>query len=353
MDVFTAAEAGQVVLDGGLATQLEAQGCDLSSALWSARLLADEPQQIYAAHRAFFAAGAQVAITSSYQASFAGFTAVGIDRAQAITLMRRSVELARRAAADEPPTSGGDVAAGPNRHLDTTVAPAGPNQHTDASVGREAGPDRRWIAASVGPYGAVLGDGSEYRGDYGLSLAELRAFHHERLAVLVDAGADLLAVETIPSLLEIEALVAELDLLGVPAWISITADGTRTRAGDAAEEAFAMAASGATVGAVGVNCTDPKDIDRLLALAATVTAKPLVVYPNSGEEWDAIERRWRGPAAFEPVDVKRWRELGARLVGGCCRVTPAQIRALAASARGNQATRTPASRRPARPPIRP
>lgn len=288
-----AAARDVIVLDGGLATQLEAQGCDLSGALWSARLLADEPEQIYAAHRTFFAAGAQVAITAGYQASFAGFAAAGIDADDAAELMRRGVQLARRAAADEP----GD------------------------------GP--RWVAASVGPYGAVLGDGSEYRGDYGLSVAELRAFHRPRLTVLADAGADVLAVETIPSLAEVEAVVTELDALGVPAWVCVTADGLRTRAGEPADEAFAHAAAGRSVGAVGVNCTRPGDVAALLELAGSVTTKPLVAYPNSGEDWDAATRTWRGSAGFAASDVATWIRLGARLVGGCCRVTPGHITAVA------------------------
>lgn len=295
-NLFAAARTSVVALDGGLATQLEAQGCDLSTALWSARLLAEEPEQIYAAHRAFFAAGAQVAITASYQASFAGFAVAGIGRARAVELMHRSVELARRAAADEP----GD------------------------------GP--RWVAASVGPYGAVRADGSEYRGDYGLSGQELRRFHRERLAVLADAGADLLAVETIPSLAEVAAVVAELDALDAPAWISVTARGLRTRAGDPAAQALALAASGRSVGAVGVNCTRPDDVAGLLGLAATVTDKPLVAYPNSGEAWDAASRTWRGSATVAPGDVAKWVGIGARLVGGCCRVTPAQIATIASAA---------------------
>ncbi len=292
--LFDAARTAVVALDAGLATQLEAQGCDLSGSLWSARLLAEEPEQIYVAHRAFFAAGAQVAITASYQASFAGFAAAGLDHDRAVELMRRSVDLARRAATDEP----GD-------------AP-------------------RWVGASVGPYGAVRGDGSEYRGDYGLSVAELRAFHRERLTVLAGAGADVLAVETIPSRAEVEAVVAELDAIGVPAWISITAAGPLTRAGEPAAEAFALAAAGRSVGAVGVNCTNPADVAGLLELAATVTDKPLIAYPNSGEEWDATRRQWHGRPDFAPADVATWIDLGARLVGGCCRVTPAQIAAIAA-----------------------
>jgi homocysteine S-methyltransferase len=297
MDLFDAARAQVITLDGGLATQLEAQGGDVSSALWSAELLRTRPEQIYAAHRAFFAAGAQVGIAASYQASFAGFAAAGIDRDEAARLMRRSVELARRAAVDEP----GD------------------------------GP--RWVAASVGPYGATLADGSEYRGDYGLNVTQLRTFHRERLAVLADAGADVLAVETIPTVLEVEAVVAELDALGVPAWISITATGLRTRAGEPAADAFAAAANGRTVGAVGVNCTRPGDVSGLLDLAAGVTDLPLVAYPNSGESWDATDRAWSGPAGFAPVDVATWVRLGARLVGGCCRVTPAQVRTIAGEIR--------------------
>ena len=209
--------------------------------------------------------------------------------------MRRSVELARRAAADEP----------------------------------GAGP--RWVAASVGPYGAVLGDGSEYRGDYGLGVAELRAFHHDRLAVLADAGADVLAVETIPGLAEVEAIVAELEAIAIPAWISLTATGTRTRAGEPVTEAFALAAGGARVFAVGVNCTGPRDVPALLERAATVTDKPLVAYPNSGEQWDAATRSWRGRRRFAPAEVGRWIDAGARLVGGCCRVTPADVALVAAN----------------------
>ena len=292
--LFATARTTVVTLDGGLATQLEAQGCDLSGSLWSARLLAEEPEQIYAAHRAFFAAGAQVAITASYQASFAGFAAAGIRPDRTVELLRRSVELARRAATDEP------------------------------------GEGPRWVAASVGPYGAVLGDGAEYRGDYGLSVADLRAFHRERLAVLADAGADVLAVETIPSCAEVEAVVAELDAIGAPAWISITAAGRLTRAGEPAEQAFALAAAGRSVGAVGVNCTHPDDVTGLLELAGAVTDKPLIAYPNSGELWDATGRQWRGRPDFAPADVARWIGLGARFVGGCCRVTPAQITAIAA-----------------------
>jgi homocysteine S-methyltransferase len=290
---------GPVVLDGGLATLLEAHGHDLSSALWSARLLADNPAAITAAHAEFFRAGAQVAITSSYQASFQGFEQLGLDRAEAEVLLRRSVRLAREAA-------------------DATAASAG----------------QRWVAASVGPYGAALADGSEYRGDYGLTVAELRDWHRPRLEILADSGADVLALETIPALAEAEALLAEVQALGVPAWLSMTCSGGRTRAGERAEEAFGMTAGLDEIIAVGVNCIDSVEAADLVTMAVESSRKPAVVYPNSGESWDAVARSWAGTATFGPEHAAVWVASGARLVGGCCRVGPGAIRQLARSAPG-------------------
>jgi homocysteine S-methyltransferase len=290
---------GPVVLDGGLATLLEAHGHDLSSTLWSARLLADNPAAITAAHAEFFRAGAQVAITSSYQASFQGFEELGLDRAEAEVLLRRSVRLAREAA-------------------DATTASGG----------------QRWVAASVGPYGAALADGSEYRGDYGLTVAQLRDWHRPRLEILADSGADVLALETIPALAEAEALLAEVQALGVPAWLSMTCSGGRTRAGERAEEAFGMTAGLDEIIAVGVNCIDSVEAADLVATAAESSRKPAVVYPNSGESWDAAARSWAGTATFGPEHAAVWVASGARLVGGCCRVGPGAIRQLARSAPG-------------------
>lgn len=284
-----------VVLDGGLATELEAQGHDLTSTLWSARLLAEEPAAIVAAHAAFFTAGARVAVTSSYQASFDGLAAAGLDRGGAEALLRRSVTLADQA-----------------------------RQQTDD-------PESRWVAASVGPYGAALADGSEYHGRYGLSMAELRAWHRPRLEVLAAAGADVLACETVPCLAEAEALLLELQRLEVPAWLSMTCVGDRTRAGEPVAEAFALARDVPGLVAVGVNCTDPADADGLVTLAGEVSGLPVVVYPNSGEAWDARARAWSGDSQFHPEQVSHWTRAGARLVGGCCRVSPADIAALAAT----------------------
>jgi homocysteine S-methyltransferase len=281
-----------VVLDGGLATELERRGHDLSSRLWSARLLRDDPAQILEVHRAFADAGAEVVTSASYQASFEG---LGDD---AERLMRRSVALARAAGTE-------------------------------------------WVAASVGPYGAMLADGSEYRGDYRLTTAELREWHRPRLVVLAGAGPDVLAVETIPCLAEVEALCAELAELGTPAWLSITCTGTNTRAGEPAGEAFAMARDCDPVIAVGVNCTAPEDVTQLTRQAGQISGKPVVVYPNSGEAWDAGRRQWTGRRAFGARDVTDWLDNGARLVGGCCRVRPediADVRAVADARTGTPAS---------------
>ena len=206
---------GPVVLDGGLATQLESQGHNLDSALWSARLLRDDPDAIVQAHLAYFTAGAQVATTASYQASLGGFAQAGISQAEAEQLIRRSVRLAEQARAS-----------------------------------MQDGNDR-WIAGSVGPYGAALADGSEYRGDYNLSVDELRAWHRPRIALLAEAGADILALETIPCLAEVEALLAEVDGSRQPCWLSITCLRDRTRAGEPAAEAFSLARGVEEIVAVG------------------------------------------------------------------------------------------------------
>jgi homocysteine S-methyltransferase len=283
-----------LVTDGGLATELEARGHDLSDALWSARLLTDAPAEITSAHVAFFRAGAVIATTASYQASFGGFAAAGLSRADAARLMRRSVELARTARAE--------------------VADDG---------------TARWVAASVGPYGAALADGSEYRGRYGLSVAELVAWHRPRLEVLAEAGPDLLALETVPDVDEAEALMAAIGQVGIPAWLTYSIQGEQTRAGQPIAEAFAIARDVQQVVAVGVNCCAPADVPRAVAVASEVTGKPVIVYPNSGEQWDARRRVWAGRSEFLAWRPEQWVAAGARIVGGCCRVRPADIAEIA------------------------
>ena len=282
-----------LISDGGLATELEARGHDLSDALWSARLLVDAPQEIVAVHAAFFRAGAAIATTASYQASFDGFAGRGIGRVEAAGLLRRSVELAQTA--------------------------------------RDELGGQRWVAASVGPYGAALADGSEYRGRYGLSVKQLADWHGPRLEVLADAGADVLAFETVPDVDEAEALMNLVRDLGVPAWLSFTIEGPYTRAGQPLSEAFSVAAGVPEIVAVGVNCCAPADVLPAIRLAREVTDKPVIVYPNSGQTWDAVGRAWVGLTRFSPELVPQWLTAGARIVGGCCRVRPTDIAAIAAA----------------------
>jgi homocysteine S-methyltransferase len=285
-------QLGPVVLDGGLATQLEAQGHDLGTELWSARLLHDDPDAIIRTHLAYFAAGAQVATTASYQASLDGFVRAGMDKSTAEQMIRRSVRLAEQARA---------------------------SYEDDQD---------RWIAGSVGPYGAALADGSEYRGDYDISIDELRQWHRPRIELLVEAGVDVLALETIPCLAEVEALLAEIAGTGQPCWLSITCSGDQTRAGEPAAEAFTLARDVEEIIAVGINCIDPADAYALVCTASQATGKPVVVYPNSGERWDSVASAWNGAATFRPEAVGEWFSGGARLVGGCCRVGPAEIQAM-------------------------
>jgi homocysteine S-methyltransferase len=288
-----------LVLDGGLATQLEAQGADLSDRLWSARLLVEAPDQVVAAHLAFYQAGAQVATTASYQATFEGFAARGLDHDAAADLLRRSVELADQARA---------IA------LDEGVT----------------GP--LFVAASIGPYGAMLADGSEYRGRYGRTVEELAGFHRERFRVLAATGADVLAVETIPEIEEARAVAQLLgELPGTAAWISFScADGGHLRGGASIEEAVEAIRDAPGVVATGVNCTAPEHVDELIARIRSVSSLPVAVYPNSGEGWDAVARRWTGTGAgrVDGEAAVRWRSAGAALIGGCCRVSPSQVGAM-------------------------
>jgi homocysteine S-methyltransferase len=282
------------VLDGGMSNALEDRGHDLSDSLWTARLLRDAPEEIAAVHRTYFEAGARVATTASYQASVAGFAAQGMSRAEAEQLIRRSVSIAR------------DV-------RDSLVGDGVP----------------RSVAASVGPYGAVLADGSEYRGRYGLAASALRDFHLPRIELLASAGPDFLAVETVPDLDEAAVIVEILAELSLPAWLSFSVAGTSTRAGQPLADAFALAGSAPSVFAVGVNCCAPDDVAPAVSLAVEVTGKPAVAYPNSGEGWDAVARTWAGGASYDVALAAGWAAAGASYVGGCCRVGPETIAALA------------------------
>lgn len=293
---------GVAILDGGLATELEARGYDLGDPLWSARLLLEAPEAIRRLHADYLAAGADCLVTASYQASLEGLARRGLGAADAEGVLRLSVELARDA------------------------------RRGFLVGGRHGDRHRPLVAASVGPYGAFLADGSEYTGDYGVGAAELTRFHGRRLAILADAGADLLACETVPSAAEARVLAELLDRsVGPPAWISFSCqDGERICDGTPLASIAAEVTACARVVAVGVNCTAPRHVAPLVTALAAETGLPIVVYPNSGERYEPRSGGWngRGRATALAELAPLWVESGARLVGGCCRVGPAEIRRL-------------------------
>jgi homocysteine S-methyltransferase len=295
----TETDAGPTLLDGGLSTALEQQGADLGGALWTARLLGEAPERIADAHRAYYRAGAQVATTASYQASVQGLVAAGYDAAEARRLITLSVTVAK------------DVR----------------DELADSHPGL-------LVAASVGPYGAYLADGSEYRGRYGVPAARLREFHAPRLELLAAAGPDLLAVETIPDSDEAEVLVPLLDELGLPAWFSYSVDGDTTNAGQPLSEAYAVLAGSRTVIAAGVNCSEQADVLGAVQAAVAATGLPAVAYPNRGGRWNAVTGTWEYSGPLDLGLVDGWLAAGARFVGGCCGTGPADIADLAARVAG-------------------
>lgn len=309
---FLESGSGVAVLDGGLATELERRGLDLRDPLWSAKILVEAPEEVESVHFDYFHAGADVGTSASYQATFEGFAARGIGARESESLLRRSVDLVE-----------------------------GARDRFWSDSGNRAGRVRPLVAASVGCYGASLHDGSEYRGDYGLSRKELMDFHRPRLRVLADSGADVLAFETIPSELEAEAVVALLEELpsAPPAWVSFSCRNAREVShGEPLADCFASAGTSEAVIALGINCTSPRFVSGLLESARDATDKLVAVYPNSGEIWDAPRQTWtpgESPAPIEEL-AREWRRRGARLIGGCCRTTPDTIRALRRKLSGQQ-----------------
>ncbi|TLM86069.1 homocysteine S-methyltransferase [Pseudarthrobacter sp. NamE5] len=297
-----------VISDGALATELEARGCNLDDPLWSAKVLLEQPQLIRDVHRDYFGAGAKVATTASYQATPQGFARRGLAEKEALELVAMSVRLADEARRE---------------HL-----------------ARNPGAGPLLIAGSVGPYGAYLADGSEYRGDYDLAAAEFAAFHRPRIEALAAAGVDFLAFETLPSFAEAEALLALTAELGIESWFSFSLkDGTRISDGTPLAAVGALLGRQPRVAAIGVNCVPLQLVTPALEALGKATDKPLVAYPNSGETYDPVTKTWgaaRTSAASEgqerPQNLAEestiWRELGARIIGGCCRTTPGDIAAV-------------------------
>lgn len=293
-------DGGSVLLDGGLATALEARGHDLDDPLWSARVLADRPEEIRAVHRLYLEAGADCIITAGYQATPQGFAEAGIPEPDALGLLDRSVRLGLEA----------------RDSFWTDTVPAGRA--------------RPLVAAGIGPYGAYLADGSEYTGDYDLDEAGLAAFHRLRFHRLAESPADLLALETIPSLPEVRALAGLLEETDAWAWFSFSCgDGEHLRDGAPVEAAVRALAHTPRVAAIGVNCTHPSHVRELVTRIRAGTDRPVLAYPNSGEAYRAETRSWSGGPDTQWSEAARlWVEAGASIVGGCCRVGPEAIKAL-------------------------
>lgn len=300
-----------LVIDGALATELESRGYDLKDKLWSAKILLEKPEAIKQLHYDYLKAGADCIITASYQATIEGFMKRGLTEEEAIDLIKKSVRLAIEA-----------------------------RDEFWADENNRIGRQKPFVAASVGPYGAYLADGSEYRGNYRLTENELMDFHHLRMKALIEAGADMLACETIPSPLEAQALVKLLgEYQGVHAWISFSCkDETHVSEGQRLQACIRQIESSPQVAAVGINCTSPQYIPSLISEAKKATDKPILVYPNSGESFDADIKEWNDDSAshFFGEDAKGWYNSGARLIGGCCRSTPEDIKVIAGWVRRQQ-----------------
>ena len=297
-----------MILDGAFASELERRGCNLNDPLWSAKILIENPEIIRQVHRDYYEAGADCATTASYQATIDGFMKRGFPEARALELITLSVTLARQA-------------------RDEFWAASGHDAHRPYPL----------VAASVGPYGAYLADGSEYRGNYGLDEAALREFHRRRMAILVGAQPDLLACETIPCLVEALAIASLLpEHPGMYAWISFSArDGEHINSGERIEACARAIDPYPQVAAIGVNCTAPEHIGSLITEIRKGTEKPILVYPNSGETYDAVTKTWHGTTAEGSygASARLWHEKGASIIGGCCRTSPEDIREIAAWAR--------------------
>lgn len=304
---------GALILDGGLATELEKRGCDLSADLWSARILRDDPGLIRQVHADYYRAGADCCTSASYQATIPGFMRVGLSEAEAIHLLRLAVQLVIEARdafwREREQRSGGGL--------------------NKVQLEERGGPLRPLVAASVGPYGAYLANGAEYTGEYDRDEAGLLEFHRQRWHILAESAADILACETIPSFVEAHALSRLLaETPERLAWFSFSCrDGHHISDGTPLADCAEYLAQFEQVAAVGINCTPPRFIPDLIKEVTAVTDKPVIVYPNSGERYDPVEKRWLGesvPAEFGTFS-REWRKLGAAVIGGCCRTGPAHI----------------------------
>ena len=286
-----------VILDGSMSRLLEEQGLEINHRLWTALALVEQPEAIYQVHKQYFDADANVAITASYQATVKSFEDVGYSEKQAIAYIERSVTLAKKAKQD--------------------------------SKGGQA----KWIAGSIGPYGAYLSDGSEYTGAYQISDYELKDFHEERIKALIASGVDVLAIETIPRLDELRVILNIIAVINFPVWVSISLKDTAHLAnGDSLADFQQLVEQDQNVIAYGINCVSPQLVAPVIENLSVAATKPLVAYPNSGAIFDAVTKTWSEEISVEQVfstDARCWHQKGAKLIGGCCCSTEHDIARLA------------------------
>jgi len=293
-----------LIIDGAFGTELERKGYDINDSLWSAKFLMEKPEAIGEVHKDYLEAGSDCVTTASYQATYEGFMKRGMSEAEAKALIQSSVKIAQK------------------------VRDAFWSE-TKNRVNRQ----KPLVAASVGPYGAYLADGSEFTGNYGLSLEDLKAFHAKRLATLIEAKPDLLACETIPCLIEAQALCELLSAYpDVSAWVSFSAkDGQHINSGETIKACATYLETQPNVVAIGINCTAPQHIDSLIEAIKAVSTKPIIVYPNGGSTYNALTKTWDGLSKSSSYGkmAYTWYEKGARIIGGCCQTTPEDIAQIA------------------------
>lgn len=295
-----------LITDGAAGTHLESMGCDLNDALWTAKVLKDNPEYIKQLHKDYFQAGADFGVTVSYQATIEGYMKQGYSQAQAIDLIKTSALLLLDAREEW--------------------------WQTEGKAAQRLYPI---AAASIGPYGAFLADGSEYRGDYTLSKQALYEFHKPRIEILWAQGLDLIAAETIPLLEEALVIAQIVQELGAQCWISFSArNESQISNGQAIAECVEALEAFACVAAIGVNCTAPKYIQGLVQAIQSKTQKPIVVYANLGNTYDPDTKTWcrhdtqaSSSANISYQDyVRQWVNAGVKIVGGCCGTTPQEIK---------------------------
>ena len=287
-----------IIVDGALASELQRRGCDLNDSLWSAKVLFEQPELIRQVHYDYFKAGADCAITASYQATPLGFSKKGINLNDSIALIQKSVELAQQA-----------------------------KQQYLSELDQ---PKPLLIAGSVGPYGAYLADGSEYTGNYQLSEEAFMEFHYVRIKALIDANVDLLACETLPSFTEIKALTKVIKQFPkISCWFSFTLkDDQHLSDGTPLSLVVEYLNNIEQIASVGINCIALEKVTRSLNVLNKLTSKPLIVYPNSGEVYDPLIKQWHPNPQHNCTfanQLTNWIESGAKLIGGCCQTTPNDI----------------------------